>query len=165
MSVGCAVRTMVQPLACSLRCARRTLQWFFKFIRASLVKMSGFAQRLVSLWIALTLLATPVPALSMAPLSNGDDHCQSNQHTAHAQSASHHQRADTTDATPDCTHCEDLVCDNGGCADQECSTPQTPTTLMVTVGSGCYAVAKVFSSIAPYAPPSHTAPPLLRPPA
>ena len=36
MSVGCAMRTMNQPLACYFRCARRTLPWFIELIRASL---------------------------------------------------------------------------------------------------------------------------------
>ncbi len=30
------MRTMNQPLACSFRCARRTLPWFIELIRASL---------------------------------------------------------------------------------------------------------------------------------
>ena len=36
MSVGCAMRTINQQLACSFRCARRTLHWFIELIRASL---------------------------------------------------------------------------------------------------------------------------------
>ena len=35
MYVGCAMRTMNQQLACSFRCARRTLHWFIELIRAS----------------------------------------------------------------------------------------------------------------------------------
>ena len=35
-SVGCAMRTMLQQLATSFRCARRTLHWFIELIRASL---------------------------------------------------------------------------------------------------------------------------------
>jgi hypothetical protein len=34
--VGCAMRTMNQPLATSFRCARRTLHGFIELIRASL---------------------------------------------------------------------------------------------------------------------------------
>ncbi len=39
MSAGCAMRTMNQPLACSFRCARRTLPWFIELIRASLTNI------------------------------------------------------------------------------------------------------------------------------
>ena len=53
MSVGCAVRTMDQPFACSLRCARGTLQSFVRLIRASLdIKMAACS--LVSVSATLT---------------------------------------------------------------------------------------------------------------
>ena len=37
IQVGCAMRTMNQPLACNFRCAQRTLLWVFELIRASLM--------------------------------------------------------------------------------------------------------------------------------
>ena len=45
MSVGCAMRTMNQQLACSSRCARRTLPWFIELIRASLEAVAAIIIR------------------------------------------------------------------------------------------------------------------------
>ena len=48
MSVGCAMHTMNQPLACYFRCAWRTLHWIFELIRAPLSKSNHEISKIIA---------------------------------------------------------------------------------------------------------------------
>jgi hypothetical protein len=127
--------------------------------------MGKFVQKLISVWIAAALLAAPLPTLSFAQAAPSGDHCmRDEQHAGHEQSISHHQQADSGNTLPDCTHCKKDSCDEGGCADQNCSFFNSPTTFMATFDSWFSAVSEIFSLTAPDGLSSRTAPPLLRPP-
>ncbi|HED19147.1 MAG TPA: hypothetical protein ENI74_06555 [Gammaproteobacteria bacterium] len=116
-------------------------------------------QKLLSLWLALTLILAPLPALSAVPAAPATGHCPSMQGPAAANMA----QADTAQrAMPGCLHCQPdcqgYVCNGGSCASCHGSITSLPSTLLLANYSQALHNYSLLHST------SRTDPPLLRPP-